>query len=298
MEPILDETSLVPCPVRPAPARIRDLARTLSELDLLGARRVLRSVRSAADLDIGGGLGLRSWCRHRSVDRDARLLFAQRLDRAPYIDGPDGLFAEAEGKRAVEATSGTVPAWGAGLAAMTDGLLVTLVSEASPVGRLVEVSLTYVDEEGERSEHMELQSFGTADDVVQRRGLLVERIDRAVANGKMLVERLGEIFPQLRLGKRAQEQIEALSGNEPVFRQLIRHLRALEEGVHRWAESQPFEPVAVTYSVESQATLRDGSLGPMRDFPTPLGFEAERWSLHTKLTGGAGARLYFRAVRT
>jgi hypothetical protein len=36
----------------------------------------------------------------------------------------------------------------------------------------------------------------------------------------------------------------------------------------------------------------------MRDFPSPEGFEQERWSLHTKLTGGAGARMYFRAIRS
>jgi hypothetical protein len=35
----------------------------------------------------------------------------------------------------------------------------------------------------------------------------------------------------------------------------------------------------------------------MRDFPVPEGFAAARWSLHTKLTGGAGTRLYFRPER-
>lgn len=59
-----------------------------------------------------------------------------------------------------------------------------------------------------------------------------------------------------------------------------------------------FEPEGVTYSVESTATLSDGKLGPMRDFPAPEGFAKERWSLHTKLTGGVATRLYFRAVRT
>ena len=298
METILDETSLVPCPAQPAPARILELARMLRELDHLGAKRVLRSVRDAADRDIGDGFGLRSWCFHRSMEKDAGRLVAARLTAQPFIDGPDGLFAAAEGKRAVEATIATVPALGAGLAALTDNVLATLVSEANPAGRLLTVSMTYLDEDGVRSERIELRSLGTANDVMQHRAALIERIDRAVPNGKSLVERWAEMFPRLRLGDKARDQIEALSGHEPVFRQLLRHLRALDASALQWLEGSPFEPVAVTYSVESKATLDDSSLGPMRDFPTPAGFETERWSLHTKLTGGAGARLYYRAVRT
>lgn len=296
MEPILDETSLVPCPVRPVSARVLELARTLRALDALGAHRILRSVRDAVDRDLGNGRGLRAWCYDKSMDKDARLLVAGRLGRQPYIDGPGGLFAAAEGIAAVEATADGVPAVGAGLAALTDGVLVTLVSEACPAGRLLNVVLTHLDEDGMRNERVELQSIGVADDVEQHRVALVERIDRSVRDGKALIGRLGEIFPRLRLGAAAHDQIEALTGSEPVFRQLVRHLRALDASASSWQAGTPFEPLAVSFSVESQSTLRDGTLGPLRDFPTPAGFLHERWSLHTKLTGGAGARLYYRPV--
>lgn len=298
MEPILDETSLIPCPMRPVPARIFELARTLRDLDGLGARRILHSVRNAVDRDIGGGFGLRSWCYNRSTDRDAGRLVAVRLDRPLYIDGADGLFAAAEGNRVVEATIAGGPALGAGLAALTDGVLVSLVNEASTINGLLTVTLTYLDQDGERSEQIEIQSLSIADDVVRLHTSLTERIHRAVSNGTALVERLGEMFPRLRLGGRAQTQIGALSGNEPIFRQLVRHLHALDAGALKWVAGKPFEPVGVTYSVESLSTLNDGTLGPMRDFPTPVGFETDRWSLHTKLTGGAGARLYYRPVRS
>lgn len=297
MEPILDETSLVPCPVRPVAARILEFAQTLRVLDNLGVRRVLRSVRDAADRDIGGGLGLRSWCFDRSTDRDAGRLIARRLDAQPYIDGPTGLYAAAEGNRIVEATVDGMPALGAGLAALTDSVLVILVREASSAGKLLTVVLTHLDEDGLSSEQIEVQSLGTSNDVARYQASITKRIDRAVPNGRVLLERLGEMFPRLRLGERARDQIESLSGNEPVFQQLLRHLRALDESALHWAEGRPFEPVGVTYSSESQPTLDDGNFGPMRDFPTPAGFEPERWRLHTKLTGGAGARLYYRAVR-
>lgn len=298
MEPILDETSLVPCPSwRPA-ARVLGLARTLQALDGLGAPRVLRSVRDAADRDIGDGSGLRRWCFDRATDRDAGRLLATRLASQPFIDGDGGLFAAAEGARAVEAKVSGVSALGAGLAALTDGVIAPLASSSRPAGGTLRVALTYLDEAGERSETIDVPAFASADEVEPQRLMLLERIDRSVADGGALLARLGELFPRLRLGTRAVDQIAALTGSEPVFRQLLRHLRALDVGAIRWPEGEGFAPGGVTYSVESSATLDDGTFGPMRDFPVPEGFEAERWSLHTKLTGGAGARLYFRAVRT
>jgi hypothetical protein len=298
VEPILDETSLVPCPSRRPAARVLGLARTLKALDDLGAPRVLRSVRDAADRDIGDGNGLRRWCFDPATDRDARHLLAIRLTRPPFIDGDGGLFADAEGARAVEARVSGVSALGAGLAALTDGVIAQLASASRPAGGTLSVALTYLDEAGERSETIEVPAFASAEEVEPQRLILLKRIDRSVADGRALLARLGELFPRLRLGTRAVDQITALTGNEPVFRQLLRHLRALDVCATKWPEGQVFNPEGVTYSVESSATLAHGTYGPMRDFPVPDGFKAERWSLHTKLTGGAGARLYFRAVRT
>ncbi len=297
MEPILDETSLVPCPVWSPAARVLELARSLQAFDGLGAPRVLRSVRDAADRDIGNGFGLRSWCFNRATDRDAGRLLATRLASQPFIDGAGGLFAVAEGVRAVEAAVNGASALGAGLAALTDGVVVALASACQAAGGTLAVALIYLDDDGERSETSDVPLFVSANEVELQRAALIERIDRAVADGRMLLARVGELFPRLRLGPRVLDQISVLSGSEPVFRQLLRHLRALDAGAREWPSNRGFEPASVTYSVESKATLDHGTFGPMRDFPTPDGFDAERWSLHTKLTGGSGARLYFRAVR-
>lgn len=297
MEPILDETSLVPCPSWSPARRIHGLARTLQAFDDLGGPRVLRSVRDAVDRDIGNGFGLRSWCFDSATPRDAGRLVANRLASQPFVDGDEGLFAAAEGARAVEAKVNGVPTLGAGLAALTDGVIVPLASASNPGAGTLSVALTYVDDAGERNETVDVPALASADEVERHRSMLLERIDRSVAHGRALIGRVGELFPRLRLGPRAVDQIAALTGSEPVFGQLLRHLRALDMGATRWAVGEGYEPSGVTYSVESQPTLRDGTYGPMRDFPAPAGFPAERWSLHTKLTGGGGARLYFRAVR-
>lgn len=298
MDPILDETSLVSCPVRAASSRIAHLARTLQALDGLGARRVLRCVRDAADRDIGEGRGFRSWCFDKATEKDSGRLIAIRLAAQPFVDGPDGLFAAAEGERAVEATVQGKPVLGAGLAALTEGQLVLLASDTRSAGGFIRVALVFVDDDIDRQESADVLAVAAAAEVATHRAAIVERIDRSIPDGRALLGRLGELFPRLRLGDLARPQIGAMTGNEIVFRQLIRHLRALDAGAQVWVEGKPFEPVAVTFSVESQATLDDGTLGPMRDFPTPAGYEASRWSLHTKLTGGKGARIYFRGVRT
>lgn len=298
MEPILDETSLVPCPEWPPGERLRGLARTLSAFDDLGAPRVLRAVRDAPDRDIGGGLGLRQWCFDRATDRDAGRLVASRLGKLAAIDGPGGLYALAEGDGVVEARAGEAAVQGLGLAALVDGLVAALGRAAAPAGGPVAVSLAILDDAGERAETLELQRFVLPAEVEAQRAVLQERVDRSVRDGGDLVRRVAELYPRLRLGPRAAQQLGELRGSETVFRQLLRHLRALDRAAAAWSPGAPFEPGGITFSVESQATLSDGALGPLRDFPPPAGFEPRRWSLHTKLTGGAGARLYFRPEAT
>ena len=298
MEPILDETTLVPCTVWPVPKRILTLAHAIQAFDAIGMRRVLRSVRDAADRDLGGERGLRSWCFDRSTPRDAGRLVATRLAAQPFIDGPDGLFAAAEGQRAVEARVNGRVVVGIGLAALTDDVVLLVANNARPSGESLTVELSLYDEDGSRVETLQVLTFAASAEVENERAALINRVDCSVPNGATLVERSAELFPRVLLGDLAREQIVSTSGTTPIFRQLIRHLRALDEGVKHWEEDKPYVPVAVTFSVESKPTLNDGKLGPLRDFPTPEGFEVERWSLHTKLTGGAGARLYFRPVRS
>jgi hypothetical protein len=159
------------------------------------------------------------------------------------------------------------------------------------------VELTFLDEDGQRDESTVVPLIVTSDEVMLQRDELLKRIDEAVANGQALLDRWGELFPRLLLGQRAIDQIAQFNGREQWFKQILRHLRALDIAVLRWPIGEVFTPQGITYSVESTATLEHGDFGPMRDFPVPEGFMVERWSLHTKLTGGAGARMYFRPER-
>lgn len=295
MEPVLDETSLVPCPEKTPGSRIATLAHTLKALDDLGLQRVLRSVRDAADRDIAGGRGLRSWCFAQGTARDAGRLVASRLASQPFIDGADGLFARAEGEGAMEARVEGTRVFGVGLAAITNDAAIALTSARRPTAEHVAVVLSQVTATETREYKVDVLTYVGPEDVLQRGEALSSQVARGIRTGADLIRRLPDLFPALVLGADAQRTIGKLSGNEPIFVQLVRHLRALQVGADKWERNTGFLPVGVRASEESDPTLKHPSFGPQRDFATPSGFPQERWSWHTKLPGGV--RLYFRAER-
>lgn len=297
MEPLLDETSLKPCSKRAPANRISCLAQALRSLDDIGFPPVLRAVRAAVDVQLSKDQSLRYWLFEAGTDRDAGHLVAERLARQPFLDGDDGLFAVAEGAGAVDARVGGSLAIGLGYAALAGGLVVILSSAARPAAELLEVELTHLNDAGVRTIKEQVATFATSDEVVAAHDALVDQLHRSVSSGQELVGRIGELFPQVRLSDPATEQIRSLTGNEPYFQLLLRHLRELDGCARTWKAGTSFDPTGVPWSVESQQTLKDKKFGPMRDFAMPNGFSAQRWSLHSKLTGGAGARLYFQPVQ-
>lgn len=294
MDPILDEMSLVPCGSWPPARRIETLARTLVRFDALGAPRILRTVRDAADRDIAEAQGFRTWCFRPGVDRDAGRLVAQRLGKQPFIDGADGLFAAAEGERAVEARIGGSPtSLGLAVAALTSGAVVYLGSAAKPTGGVERVDLCELLDSGESTTTVTVTVAVTPADVDTQSEHLRALVQHSVTDGPTLVRRFGDLFPLLTLGPKAMSAIEGYSGSEPFFGQIIRHLRALNDAAANWTPGRPFSVSGVSASPESPATLQHGQYGPLRDFPVPQGFAARRWSSHTKPTGGPAMRLYF-----
>jgi len=298
MEPALDETTLVPCPTWAPGIRIAALSTVLKEFDRVGLPRVLRSVSNAADRDICQGRGLRSWCFDRGLNRDAGLFVASRLARQPFIDGPNGLMARAEGNRILETQANGRLVYGLGLGALEGSPVALLSSDAVPAGRQVEVLILDASTDPIAVRQASVLTYSCGDEVAAQANNLHAVVDAAISSGQVLLSSVAEVFPHLRIGPRAAEAFAALTGAEPVFQQLVRHLRALNSAAEAWAAGAPYQPQGVTFSPESEQTLSHGRFGPMRDFPSPDGFGQERWSLHTKLTGGNGARMYFRAIRS
>jgi hypothetical protein len=299
MDVILDESALVPCPSWSAALRIETLASALKALDMVGCARVVRSVRDAADKDIGQGVGLRIWCFDRGVNRDAGKFVAQRLGKQPFIDGTDGLFAGVEGNNAIEGRMNGVLVVGLTFAALKRYPAVALGSAALPSCALSLIDLEMLSVNGERKDSITVCRVVTENDVLLRRGVIRDDIEQGISNGRELLGCADTFLPRLRFGSQAQGQISELTGTERVFRQLLRHLRALSDGAESWREGHEYCPgTAISWSAESRATLDHGKYGPLRDFPVPEGFASRRWSHHTKPSGGNDERLYFSVEGT
>lgn len=296
MEPTLDESSLVPCAAWTPSARIAALSEVLKQFDLVGLPRFLRSVADAADRDIAQGRGLRSWCFERGPNIDAGRFLASRLARQPFIDGPDGLMVRAEGERVLETRSSDGLVYGLGLGALEGRPVASLASHAVPNGRQVLVQVIDASVDPIATTDVPVFAYASSHEVVANTLVLQGIVDGAITSGAVLIERLADAFPHLRVGPRAMQAFAELSGSEPAFGQLIRHLRALSSAAEVWGPGKQYRPEGITFSPESNQTLTHAHFGPLRDFPSPEGFQQERWSLHTKLTGGRSARLYYRAV--
>jgi hypothetical protein len=292
MEPALDEASLVPCPKGAPGLRIQQLADTLRALDGLGVPRLLRSVRDAADRDLGGARGLRYWCFDSGTPRDAGRFVASRLDKAPFIDGPDGLFSRIEGERVIEPTIDGTQSFGGGYVALKDSVLVILPGSTWSPTKPVIVHLVILADDGEEIEDVPVDAADCAAEVSALADAIRHKVEAGLAGGPGLVERLPELCPCLVLGERAADQLAALTGSELWFSHVLRHLRALDQAAREWEPGTQFCPEGVNYSVESKVTLDHGTYGPMRVSPTPVGFAGDQWTLHTKIP--CNIRLYYK----
>jgi hypothetical protein len=240
VEPILDESSLVPCSTRCPGARIEALAQTLQALDGLGVATVLRSVQDAPDRDLGAGRGLRGWCFDPNTPRDAGRLVANRLSKQPYIDGDGGLFAKAEGARAAEALVDGRQVVGLGLAAMTDAIVVALATDQRTAGGVITVDITYVDDDGQQEEHAEVFAFTTAQEVADARQIIIDRVGSYI--------------------KKPSEAFRAAVQGSP---DLILHPDALNDAdqlvEHRWRFAEEGAKLLARYAASED-------LGPLREW--------------------------------
>jgi len=176
--------------------------------------------------------------------------------------------------------------------ALADGVCLSLAGDAQFAEERLDVSYTVLDDEGDHIEYISIRNVMEREHVEVHRAELQDVLKRELRDGAAILERAGEVFPRLRFGATAADQLEQLNGKERWYSQLLNHLRALNQGAENWREGS-FEPDgALEFSVESQQTLKHGSYGPQRDFPVPEGAPSERFSLHSKIRSD-NKRIYF-----
>jgi hypothetical protein len=112
-----------------------------------------------------------------------------------------------------------------------------------------------------------------------------------IKSGKDLVEKTDTLYSYLRLSKNSIQQMNALSGNEQYFHEIIRHLEILNDTMSEWSEGV-YQPGGIIWSPDSQTTMQQ--FGKQREFVCFDG-EKRRFSLHSKLMG-AIKRIYFMPI--
>jgi hypothetical protein len=293
MDPILNELSIASPTNAPIDERLSGLSRVLARLAELGFARVLRTTQEALTIPLGNGLTLPGWAMQRSADRngrEARQLLMARLGRAPFVEQ---LLAEAEEARGrqFEARFGGQVARGLGAALLLDSVAISVPGAWAFEIDPLRVELDALDEAGVLTMTTQpvLHVYGPPH-VEAQRELLRVRVLRRVESGSELWRRRTELLASLEFCARVERDLAALTGKEPWFFEICRHLAVLSDSISVWTDGA-FNPTDVTWTHESKPTLDHPVYGAQREFDAPGG-QRRQFSSHTKLNA-VGWRIYF-----
>lgn len=199
--------------------------------------------------------------------------------------------ARAEGNRILETQVNGTLVYGLGLGALEGRLVALLSSSTLPVGRLVDVQILDASTDPIAVTQASVTTYCCGDEVAADATDLHGLVDASVSSGQVLLERASEVFPHLRIDPRAADAFSALTGAEPVFQQLIRHLRALNSAADAWAAGAQYQPQGITFSprvgpdpvsrpVRSNARLPVAGWFSPGTVESPHQTDGRRWRAH------------------
>lgn len=292
MDPILNELSLAVQTEVSVDQRLSELARILTRMADLGFARVLRTTQEALTIQLANGLTLQGWAAQRGASqemREARQLLMARLGRAPFVEQLYAAVEGARGKQFEVRFEGRV-ALGLGAAVLLDSVATSVPgAKAFEVDPLC-VELDALDETAFRTTIQRVPHVHGRLHLESQRESLRERVLRRVKSGNELLQRRADMLKHLDFCPRAERDLSALTGSEAWFFEVCRHLAVLNDSVGEWT-SGGFDPVDVTWSFESKATLEHSIYGAQREF-NDLSGQRRQFSAHTKLNATAW-RIYF-----
>jgi len=258
-----------------------------------GFGQSLRTHRALMSEELCVDYTVAQWISDHEVDRESRSFFRTLATKAPYIEDSIERY-EADKAVAYECRVAGARCDGAGFAYLFDCPAVACRGDPRFEQSIVLVDVTRIGEEGDLvDETYEMCSLATVDHVRERSAWLINRVNAELSDGEALLRTAPAALPFLRFGATATKQVKGLTGGEPFFRQVLRHLRALNDAAEIWDGGQLL-PLGITFSDESQATLQNAALRARRTFPCSDGMR-RLFHLHSKPTGG-NVRIYFLAT--
>lgn len=283
MDLVFNESSLVPKAANRVEAtrRMALLVETVRAARRHGAFGTLRTCGDFWNSELTEGYTIAAWGADGGVPRDSRVYVKTLAGRAPFIET---LFAEAEGESLREFQCGGEVCRGLGLALMRDWPAVSVAVEPWTTDPLTVLCRAYVEADtgGSVIETAEDACNFFEPNCAQRRADWVsQRLQRDIQAGRELLARAVEVLTELEFTDTAVRQVEAMSGSEPVFRQVVRHVFALAAAIRGWdGAGPPLATLSLPWSPESEATLN--RYGAARTFRCPDGRDRQ-FSSHTKI---------------
>ncbi|MBB3061092.1 hypothetical protein [Microbulbifer rhizosphaerae] len=259
----------------------------IQKLSEIGFSNQLRVTRDFATRTISTGYTIKNWAIDRSIDtdRDLQRNLLLAASKGPYIED---LLEDAQDDFLVEYKFQGTEVFGLGLASLWNTCTVSLDADPAFSDDSLVVSFYKADDVGEEESQINVVNLASLEHLETHRNSLRESLFLDISSGPALLEKAPLFFPSLSFGKSAQSQLMAMTGSEPYFPEIVRHLDVLNATM-KDLESGAFAPRGISWSTESQPTLE--MYGQRREFGC-LDGEVRRFSLHSKLMA-ANKRIYF-----
>ncbi len=256
---------------------------------------VLRTARTLASLEVATSVSVAQWLSQSGIDRELQRSLRSELTKGPFCEElvadhereADSIDACCGGQRGV----GLTHAW------FEDRAVISLSTGPWAVDPLaVEIQrISALSEDIETTSH-EYVNFHSNQTLAERTSWFDEfaksLADARLASGPLMLANLAEVLPRLTLTSVAREQIQSLSGGEPVYPTIKRHLQALNAHAHKWEVGRSYAvELPLNCSPEGETTLKQ--FGEQRTAILPDG-SSHIFSWHTKLADGW--RIYFEPL--
>jgi hypothetical protein len=290
LEMVLNELSLkIPADnVQTAQQRMSDLVDTAREAAEFGVKPIIRTHSDFYNTLLSDNYSLSNWLVDQSVNRD-EIRFILTAAKTPFL--ADIQNSELENKTILsDFLCAEEISEGLKIAYLLESLGLSIKSEPRWDSHTIVLSATWLeDDDTSYSDILTVLHASTKEHIQHHIPWIQERLRTGVRDGVDLWNRREELFPTLLFCESVSVQIQSLENGNPILRQVVGRLFALEQSCKIWLNGSYDLNQLNKASPESESRLK--KLKKLLTFRCPDGKD-RIFSLHMRMTPGDW-RLHF-----
>jgi hypothetical protein len=289
MNPAFNEISIDSfCPdAYVARLRMRLVVDTLKRLKHERFGNGIHVSRDLLSRQLATDYGVSHYLNDKKVDRDERLYFKATITKLNYTDD----LIAVDSQNQIDVLYNGKKGLGIDYAYKSDGFVVSLGCLGDFDQPKIPLEIVKLDPTCEIHESNDsVRNLSTPNHIDFHLALFQAKFQTSILTGRQLVQEMNYNFSHLVLCKDANVQLLNLSGNELYFHHILHVFQVLNNTASTW-ENGEFSPLGITWTNDSQPTLKHRIFGPMRSFELPDG-RKKQFSAHAKITP-YNIRLYF-----